>query len=271
MLKKIFVFLISFLLFITNGFSVSAEAEQTAEEPSTSEKAKEDSSINKKELFDAEVQADEDKDIRDITLDVAEEAVFTEAYQNIYYRFVPETSRKYVFESFDANGDPYAALYDENFSMITYDDDGADDGDGNFRLVCDLTEGTTYYFCAKVYGEEEEASYSVVLYEYEEQKPTYIGFRDEEFILRKNTSYNLRDFIEVQPYDAEYTLTAESSDENIISCTGEMMVTGNTAGKATVTVATDNGMSASTYFIVGNYASSITRDNYDDIYLGFTE
>ena len=267
MLKKLFVFLISFLLFITNGFSVSAEAEQTTEKPGTSEEVQEDSGINREEFLDALVQADGDKDIRDIFLDEAVYAEFTEMYQRIYYRYVPETTGKYVFESFDAYGNPYVTLYDEDFSRIASDDEGADDEEGNFRLICTLTAGNTYYFCAMNDILDEDGYYSATLSYYQAQMPTYIGFNDDEYSLRKNRSYDLNDFIEYEPYNAEFIPEVESSNESIISYADGMLVTGDTAGTAVVTVTTENGLATAAEFNVGNYASNIDRDNYNTVYL----
>jgi len=93
-------------------------------------------------------------------------------YENdppVYLRFIPESDGTYIFES-DYNGDEYdpcVMLYDEYGSLLTSDDDGANDAYGNFRLEYSFTQGETYYFCCTVSGDESvEYGYDVSLNRY---------------------------------------------------------------------------------------------------------
>jgi uncharacterized repeat protein (TIGR02543 family) len=70
----------------------------------------------------------------------------------IYYRFVPPSTRSYVFTSYNQNGstDPYGYIYSQSGSQIAYNDDSG--GTVNYKITCNLTAGTTYYLGAKCYS-----------------------------------------------------------------------------------------------------------------------
>lgn len=73
------------------------------------------------------------------------DTVVTYSGSHLYYKFIPSETATYNFKSTGGSSlDPYITLYDENESKIGYDDD-MDDGDYNFSLSRQLTQGKTYY------------------------------------------------------------------------------------------------------------------------------
>ena len=77
-----------------------------------------------------------------------------------YFKFVPATTATYIFTSSDTR-DTYGFLYDSAGAIITYNDDGA--GNGQFKIQWDLTVGTTYYFGACYYSDSNTGSFPVTL------------------------------------------------------------------------------------------------------------
>lgn len=76
------------------------------------------------------------------------------------FRFVPEKSGSYTFES-TGTVDSFCTLYDAEFNKLSYDDNG---NANNFVFSFYLEEGKTYYLTTGFYGEQGE-SYSFTVNE----------------------------------------------------------------------------------------------------------
>ncbi|MDR0855217.1 MAG: hypothetical protein LBN25_02480, partial [Christensenellaceae bacterium] len=82
---------------------------------------------------------------------------------------VAESDRYAIFSDYDVGLyglfglNPYAYLYDENFTVIYSDDDGAENY--NFKMVVDLEAGHTYYLKGAFYAGVSGRSYTVKLAE----------------------------------------------------------------------------------------------------------
>ncbi|MCL1901858.1 MAG: hypothetical protein FWG51_05640, partial [Firmicutes bacterium] len=109
-----------------------------------------------------------------------------------YFSFTPDESGLYRFYSFDNNNcDPYGYLYDEEFNIIAFNDDG---GIGpNFFILINLEGGRTYYLYASTYRGQnfQGGSYSIVVVSFEFRaleletpelvtEETYFSFSPEE-------------------------------------------------------------------------------------------
>ncbi|MBR6682593.1 MAG: hypothetical protein IKL40_06385 [Clostridia bacterium] len=66
-----------------------------------------------------------------------------------YYKFTPEITGEYCFESSDNAADPVIWLYDSEFNQLGYNDDSG--GSLNFKLICSLDEDFTYYIVTSPY------------------------------------------------------------------------------------------------------------------------
>ncbi len=68
-----------------------------------------------------------------------------------YFKFVPEETGTYVYESLNSSGDPYGYIYNESGSTLAYNDDSGswNDNTSNFRMSYTFTAGNTYYLGAK--------------------------------------------------------------------------------------------------------------------------
>ncbi len=60
-----------------------------------------------------------------------------------FFRFIPDTTRTYTFETNSLNGDPYMTLYDHTMSQIAYNDGGSDGT--NSLISYSLEAGEIYY------------------------------------------------------------------------------------------------------------------------------
>ena len=245
MLKKLLVLLISFFMMIPHSFVTFAE---NAEESEPTE-------IAEKEPLTVQPMADEEKDIRDISVDETVTVNIENGGDMIYYRFVPETSDKYMFVSMSDEFDTYGYLYDESFNQLTYDDEGA--GNGNFRVKYQLEAGVTYYFAARMYNSEQTGSFEAKLSVYEPTAAEELSFKRDSYGMRLNSYQYIPNFLDIQPYLALEDTAFTSSDETVIKVEGNY-VNANAAGEATLTATSANGISASTLIKVGNYADYIS-------------
>lgn len=76
-----------------------------------------------------------------------------------WYRFTPTTTGKYSFSTLGST-DTYGELY-RGSTKLTSNDDG---GEGlNFRIIYNLTAGTTYYLKVRGYNYEKTGNYQVVV------------------------------------------------------------------------------------------------------------
>ena len=93
-------------------------------------------------------------DYTDIEDGDTESVLFTEDDNTVYFRFVPEKSGVYVFESlYDGNQtDPCVLVYDEDGYLLTSDDNGANDAYENFRIEYSFTAGEEYFLCCSQTG-----------------------------------------------------------------------------------------------------------------------
>ena len=81
-----------------------------------------------------------------------------------WFSFKPQKTGKYGFYSHGADDesiDPIVDIYDNNGNKIKTADDCDDKRD--FKLVYTLSAGNTYYFCARLYKSDSNASYSVTI------------------------------------------------------------------------------------------------------------
>ena len=200
MLKKLLVLLISFFIMIPHSFVTFAE---NAEESDPTE-------IIEKEPLTVQLTADEEKDIRDISVDETVTVNIENGGDMIYYRFVPETSNMYMFVSMSNEFDTYGYLYDENFNELTSNDDGA--GNSNFRVKYQLEAGVTYYFAARMYNSEQTGSFEAKLSVYEPTAAEELSFKRDSYGLRLNNSQYIPSLLNIQPYLALEDTVFTSSD-----------------------------------------------------------
>lgn len=78
---------------------------------------------------------------------------------NDWYRFTPAATGKYAFSAFSST-DTYGELYHGTTKLTSNDDSGEE---LNFRIIYNLTAGTTYYLKVKGYNYERTGNYQVVV------------------------------------------------------------------------------------------------------------
>ena len=79
-----------------------------------------------------------------VTLDVDNET---------YLKFVPEKDMRITYWS-ESDLDTYGKVYDKDLDMIISNDDSG--ADNNFKIVCTVEEGKTYYLSVKIYGKKPQ-------------------------------------------------------------------------------------------------------------------
>lgn len=88
----------------------------------------------------------------------------TEEEPYMAYAFTPTKEGTYKFYSLsDGEDDPYGYLCDQNGNLIERNDDDEDLDYGNFKLVCELEKGKTYYYVATSYDIGSQCSFQCVL------------------------------------------------------------------------------------------------------------
>ena len=108
--------------------------------------------------------ADQPSDAPEIYLKEETEAVIAENDSCVYFSFTPVETAVYKFYSL-GEYDTWGCLYDADMNLINSDDDGG--RDSNFQISSELKAGTTYYFSARFYNNEETGSFYVYLTPYE--------------------------------------------------------------------------------------------------------
>lgn len=94
---------------------------------------------------------------KDIALDIAEDVVITSENHKQYFRFIPDSTRKYYIYSESCKNDSEVYLYDEEGNELAYNDDGG--SSMNFGMNILLDAGKTYFIGAS--SLEEQDSYKL--------------------------------------------------------------------------------------------------------------
>ena len=104
-------------------------------------------------------------DLVDLTLYEETSAVIANERGLAYFRFVPEETGEYIFQSLASEDtDTCAYLYDADFNELAYNDDGGEDL--NFKIEYELIAGETYFFAARFLEESTAGSFPVKLIKY---------------------------------------------------------------------------------------------------------
>ena len=148
--------------------TIGGETVTETEENEETEVAVEDDS---EELFSDEAGESTSiipDDVQVLTLDTDYTVNIDENNRCAWFSFTPEEDGNYIFSSTNEDGsDPKCYIYDrkevtDEEDYWDFSDDGLA-GDSNFRLSRVLQKGHTYYYCAKLFGEESVGSFAVNL------------------------------------------------------------------------------------------------------------
>ncbi len=121
----------------------------------------------------------------EIKLGETKTAYIDDTNNNVYVKYVAKESRELVLTSDNGgdgeNIDPYAAVYDEDFNEISFDDDGGENY--NFELVFEATAGENYYFVLSTYSLDVQFNYTLDKYVAITHQPTalepYLELNDD--------------------------------------------------------------------------------------------
>ena len=138
------------------------QAEDNAEEADFTSEVKEDAAV---EVGDGENNTTiPTSGVTALELDKTYQVDITADKKEQWFSFKPQKTGKYGFYSHGADDeriDPIVDIYDSNGNKIKTEDDFKDNYD--FKLVYTLSAGNTYYFCARLYKNDSNASYSVTI------------------------------------------------------------------------------------------------------------
>lgn len=86
----------------------------------------------------------------------------TRGGQNVYFKFVPETSGSY---SITASGsyDTFGHLYNASQSQLKTDDGGANDSYNNFKITYTMNAGETYYIAARMWNSSTTGNFQITI------------------------------------------------------------------------------------------------------------
>ncbi len=106
-------------------------------------------------------------------LHVGDNNVTVPAGETVYCPFVPTKNAWYAIYS-TGSFDTYGILADSNRNTLITDDDSG--SDNNFKLMRELTAGTTYYIGVKFYSSSDSGVVNIVIEETENPYPGYLEF-----------------------------------------------------------------------------------------------
>ncbi len=76
----------------------------------------------------------------------------SKSYMSKVFKFIPNTTCDFRFESMNNSGDPQIMVYDSSLNQIGYDDDS--NGEFNFKLELELNHGREYFLVVSEYADE---------------------------------------------------------------------------------------------------------------------
>ena len=168
----------------------------------------------------------------------------TEEGQAPYCAFTPAETGVYAFFS-TADEDTYAELYDADGGYITYNDEGGENN--NFRIEQSLNGGSTYYLQVRFYSSYRTGDIPVTVV----KKPAatsmtiqFSGSGIKQFSTGEMTQAQLK--AAFAPEDCvDESVSWTSSDNSVVSVSEYGFAQFWKAGTATVTAASENGLTAS--------------------------
>ncbi len=165
--------------------------------------------------------------------------------ETVFFTFTPEETGEYTFFSYGNNGDPAMSVYNSEGDEIGGDDDSR--GAGNFIYTDVFYEGETYQIELRRFGEEETITYSVMVVKYTECEEIVIDAEENCELFAGDYRAFL---LECHPFGSFDRIADFAVDDpSVLAVTyynGLMLeIYGESAGSATVTVYTENGLEAS--------------------------
>ena len=130
-------------------------------------------------------------DATPLALDEPAKATIDEAGSYAYFRFTPTETNWYEFAS-SGSDDTFGYIYDGNMQTLASDDDSGTNR--NFKVVAQLTAGTTYYLGARFYSAGTTGTFSVTIARNNHLTAARVGSRevrlavDEKATLRVTAS-----------------------------------------------------------------------------------
>ncbi len=169
---------------------------------------------------------------------------------SVWYKFVPEKTKNYVYSSYDnSDVDPVCKVYDSEMNLISE----SDDGDGsNFKNTVELTAGETYYFEFFEYYRNATGSYMAKV---SRELPTDFNIDNYmDYAPHVGAEITL-DFF-VYPEDTDAVITWSSSDNEVatVDQNGNVKLVG--VGDAVITGSVEGGLS-DTFDITSRPSESI--------------
>ena len=179
-------------------------------------------------------------DYPSLTLGTPATATVNEENPKAFFRFVPTESCHYAFYSTGDN-DTYGNLYNSEMTEIASDDDSGTDY--NFRIESNLAAGEVYYLSAGFYSSAGEGSFEVTA----EAVPYATSLAIEQGnTLSGYPSYGKTLNAQLLPEgSAKEALTWQSADESVVQVDSDGYIRLRKAGKTTVTVTSEHGLTAS--------------------------
>ena len=184
-----------------------------------------------------------------ITLDEAF-LVEIEEGSSVWYKFVPEKTKNYVYSSYDnSDVDPVCKVYDSEMNLISESDDS---NGSNFENTVELTAGETYYFEFSEYYRNATGSYMAKI---SRALPTFFNI-DNYMDYTPHVGCEIKLDTEVYPDDIDAVITWTSSNNEVATVdeNGNVKLVG--VGDAVITGSVEGGLS-DTFDITSRPSESI--------------
>ncbi len=169
---------------------------------------------------------------------------------SVWYKFVPEKTKNYVYSSYDnSDVDPVCKVYDSEMNLISESDDG---NGNNFENTVELTAGETYYFEFFEYYRNATGSYMAKV---SRVLPTFFNI-DNYMDYTPHVGCEIKLDVEVYPNDTDAVITWTSSDNEVATVdeNGNVKLVG--VGDAVITGSVEGGLS-DTFDITSRPSESI--------------
>ena len=159
------------------------------------------------------------------------------------FSFVPDVDGTYMFYSFDANVGTCGEIWNADMEYITGDWYGDHDDYYSFRAVCEMTAGEQYYLWTNETWNNEDAQYNVKIVRLVPATSVNI-LSDDSITIYKGYDYRL-----IARFTPEFAIeeacTWQSNNTAVVTVDEEGGIYAHSAGTATITVTTENGLTDS--------------------------
>ena len=175
-----------------------------------------------------------------------------------FFSFIPSATGTYAFYSYNCDFDVRGYVYDNEMTLLKYDDDGADGS--NFRVQYEMTAGKTYYLKSEVYSSIAKEEYSVKVIKLAAATSlSFVGGNQYVSYVGGMKAFE----VSFAPFASVYeTITWKSGNTSIATISSSGVAEFKKTGTVVITATSASGLTASCTVVVKQYPTLKVNENF---------